>query len=60
MKKGTFFEKRVQKSPPYSIPFVSVLHQNKTLYNFRKKEQLSRAERTMDLKYVLYRFFVKT
>ena len=60
MKKGTFFEKRVQKSPPYSIPFLNVLHQNKALYNFCKKEQLSIVERKIDLKYSLYRFFVKT
>ena len=59
IKKGTFFEKRSPKISPYSILFLSVLHQNKTLYNFLKKRQLSIVECNIDLKYVLYRFFVK-
>ena len=55
MKKGTFFEKGAPKiSPsPYSISFLSVLHQNKTLYNFPKRGQRSIVERNIDLEYVL-------
>ena len=60
MKKSTFFEKRAPKISPYSISFLSFLHQSKALYNFRKKGQLSIVERNIDLKYALYRFFVKT
>ena len=38
--KVTFFEKRatnILPIAPYSIPFLSVLHQNKALYNFLKR-----------------------
>ena len=49
MKKGTCFEKRALKISPYQIPFLSVLHQNKDLYNFRKKGQLSIVERNINL-----------
>ena len=37
LKKGT----NPPLTPPYSIPFLSVLHQNKALRNFRKSEQYS-------------------
>ena len=54
MKKGTFFKKRAPKiPPPYSIPFLSVLRQNKALYNFRKRGQRSIVERNIGLKYPL-------
>ena len=53
-KKDTFFEKRAQKNPPaYSIPFLSVLHQNKSLHNFFKSGQHSIVERDIDLEYTL-------
>ena len=35
----------------YSIPFLSVLHQNKALYNFRKTGQRSIVERNIGLEY---------
>ena len=38
-RKGTFSKKRVPEISPYSIPFLSVLHQNKVLHNFPKREQ---------------------
>ena len=38
---------------PYSIPFLSVLHQNKALHNFRKRGQLSIVERNVGLEYPL-------
>ena len=46
--KRHFFEKRPLKiSPsPYSIPFLSVLHQNKALYNFHKRGQHSLNSKT--------------
>ena len=55
MKKEHFFEKRAPKIPlpPYSIPFLSVLHQNKALYNFRKRGQRSILERNIGLEYAL-------
>ena len=36
-----FFEKKGNKNltTPYSIPFLSVLHQNKVLHNFHKRGQ---------------------
>ena len=43
-KKSTFYAKKGDQPlpyPPYSIPFLSVLHQNKALHNFRKSEQYS-------------------
>ena len=48
-------DKKGIKHPPfvYSIPFLSVLHQNKALYNFRKSCQDSIAERNIGLEYVL-------
>ena len=40
-RKGIFFEKKAAKVlPPYSIPFLNVLHRSKT-YNFRKMGQRS-------------------
>ena len=37
--KMTFFRKKDPKNftIPYSIPFLSVLHQNKVLHNFRMR-----------------------
>ena len=58
--KGHFFMKKGhQKSPPpttYSIPFLSVLHQNKDLSNFRKRGQRSIVERNIGLEYALPSF----
>ena len=57
MKKGHFFEKKASKtsSPSYSIPFLSVLHQNKDLYKFRKRGQGERLtiECSIGLEYAL-------
>ena len=39
--------------PPYSIPFLSVLYQNKALYNFGKREERSIVERNIVLEYPL-------
>ena len=47
MKKGH------QNLPPYSIPFLSVLHQSKALHNFRKGGQRSIVERNISLEYGL-------
>ena len=65
-KKGTFcekghiFEKRAPKiSPPspYSIPFLSVLYQNKALYIFFKRGQRSIVEHNIGLENaLLYKF----
>ena len=61
-RKGTFLCKKgisLKKGPPkihpspYSIPFLSVLHQNKVLHNFRKREQRSIVERNIGLGYAL-------
>ena len=41
------------KNGPYSIPFLSVLHQNKAMHNFRKKGQRSIVERNIGLQYTL-------
>ena len=39
-KKGTFLEKDTKSfTTPYSIPFLSVLHQNKALHKFHKTGQ---------------------
>ena len=54
MKKG---HQKVHHPPnppsPHSIPFLSVLHQNKALYNFRKRGQRSIVERNIGLEYAL-------
>ena len=39
--------------PPYSIPSLSVLHQNKALYNFHERGQRSIVERNIGLEYAL-------
>ena len=41
------------KNGPYSTPFLSVLHQNKAIHNFRKKGQRSIVERNIGLQYAL-------
>ena len=53
MKKGHFLWKKGTKNltHPYSIPFLSVLHQNKALYNFHKKGQRSIVEYNIGLEY---------
>ena len=51
-----FLKKRAPKiSPPYSIPFLSVLHQNKALHNFRKRVQPSIVKGNIGLEYALLR-----
>ena len=60
-RKGNFYEKGhfFQKIPlkfhptPYSIVFLSVLHENKALLNFGKRGQCSIAERIIGLEYAL-------
>ena len=56
MKKGTFQKKGPQKSHPYSIPFLNVLHQNKALHNFCKRGQCLIVERNIGLEYALAAF----
>ena len=59
MKKRALFLKKAYKifHPSYSIPILSFLHQNKALYNFRKRRQCSivksSIERNRGLKYTL-------
>ena len=46
-------------TPPYSILFLSVLHQQKALHNFCKKGQRSIVKRNIGLKYALaHQFFL--
>ena len=51
----TLFEKKGPKNfnPFYSIPFLSVIHQNKALHIFFKRGQLSIVECNIDLEYAL-------
>ena len=53
--KEHFFEKRAQKiSPtPYSISFLSVLHQNNVFHNFCKRGQWLIVKRNIGLEYAL-------
>ena len=54
MKKGTLLEKGNQKPLlPLSIPFLSVLYQNKALHNFPKRRQRLIVKRNIDPEYVL-------
>ena len=64
MKKHFFFIKAFLKKghqkgtknftpPPYSISFLSVLHQNKALYNFCKRWQYSIVKHNTSLEYAL-------
>ena len=50
-----FMKKGHQKSHPfsYSIPFLSVLHQNKALYNLHKREQHLIVKYNIALEYAL-------
>ena len=55
-RKDTFYEKRAPKiSPPspspYSVSFLSVLHQNKALHNFCKRMECLIVEHNMSLEY---------
>ena len=47
------FLKKEQPLAPYSIPFLSVLHRNKALYNFLKRGQCSIVDRNIGLEYFL-------
>ena len=49
-KRALFLKKRHQifHPPPYSIPFLSVLYQNKALYNFRKRGRSSIVKRNIE------------
>ena len=49
-----FFMKKGHQNPPYSIPFLHVLHQNKVLYNFCKRGQPSIVKHNIGLEYALY------
>ena len=51
--KGPILKKGHQKSPLYSIPLPSVLHQNKALHTFCKRWQHSTVERNVGLEYAL-------
>ena len=52
--KGHFFWKKGPKNPPpYSTPFLSILHQNKALHNCCKRGQRSIVERTIGIEYAL-------
>ena len=58
MKKEHLFYKKGPKiylppPLPYSIPFLSVFHQNKNLHNFLKRGQRSIVEISMGLEYAL-------
>ena len=57
MKKERFFYKKGTKNLPpplpYSIPFLSVFHQNKNLHNFLKRGQRSIVELSIGLEYAL-------
>ena len=48
-----WLEKAPAIPPSYSIPFLSVLHRNKVLYNFRKRGQRSIVKHNIGLEYVL-------
>ena len=50
-----FFEKKAQNisHTPYSIPFLSVLHQNNILHNFCKRGQWSIVKCNIGLGYAL-------
>ena len=55
-KKGTFLKKGSQNFiTPYSTPSLSVLHQNKVLYNFHKRGQRLIVEHNIGLEYALIR-----
>ena len=60
MKKDTFFAKRAPKNSPlpYSIPFLSVLHQNKALHNFCQRGHCSIVKRNIGLEYAQQYFIV--
>ena len=54
MKKGIFLKKSPTPPPsPYSIPFLKVLYQNKTLHNSPKGGQHSIVKRNVGLEYAL-------
>ena len=57
--KGHIFEKKGTKqfTNPYSIPFQSVLHQNKALHNFHKKgaESDCQMHKTSSLGHVVFK-----
>ena len=49
MKKSTFYKKgHFIFHPSYLISFLSALHQNKALYNFRKRGQRSIVKRNIE------------
>ena len=57
MRKGHFLMKKGTKNyppSPYSISFLSALHQNKALYNFRKRGQHSIVKCSVGPEYALY------
>ena len=52
-RKSTFFFEKRTHPRPYSIPFLSVLHQNKALHIFHIRGQRSIVERNVCLEYAL-------
>ena len=52
MKKEIFL-KNIPAPSPYSIPFLKVLYQNKTLHNFPKSGQHSIVKRNIGVEYAL-------
>ena len=50
MKKG---HHKFDTLSPHSIPFLSVLHQNEALYDFRKRGQHLTVERNISVEYAL-------
>ena len=53
MKTDIFLKKVLVLPPPYLIPFLKVLYQNKTFHNFPKRGQHSIFKRNMGLEYTL-------
>ena len=51
-------KKKTKIFPPYSIPFLSVLHRNKTLYSFCKRGKRSVVKYNIDLDYTLYIYII--
>ena len=63
-KKSIFYEKghflkKIPTFPPYSIPFLNVLYQNKSLHIFPKRGQHSILKRYIRLKYALTKYNLK-
>ena len=53
MKMDIFLKKVLVLPPPYLIPFLKVLYQNKTFHNFPKRGQHSIVKSNIGLEYTL-------